>query len=446
MTGSSNRLRVVQCAGFYFPESVGGTEVYVRDLALALRAHSVDSIVMAATNGGYQEYPWEETPVVRYPSNWAEHEGEHDLSRFSELLRKLDPDVFHLHSWTPGAGLAHLSQAASLGIPCLVTLHLVTSICMRGSMLLDGTAPCDGHVDETRCSYCWVLHRGAPRLAAFAVSRLPRIDAANWNVGGVARRIRTLLSIRTLVATKARELQVLAQLAGRIVAPSDWVRAALLSNSVPPERVVVSRQAASRRFFSQRPADSLRPASAPLRVGFVGRLEPFKGVGTLINAMALLPDDIRLLIAGTGIDPDFLRTIHEAAERDRRIHLLGPVGHDALPSFLWSVDVVAVPSMIMETGPLVVHEAHAAGVPVLGANLGGISERIRHGVDGLLLPFDDPSAWAHAIHDLAQDRARLTQLAANCGQNRTIDDVALEMATEYRLALESQDESTRPDR
>lgn len=410
----------------------------MRDLARALRARSVESAIVASTNGGYQAYEWENTGIYRYPSNWAELDGEEGrgLSRFGELLSRLRPDVFHLHSWTPGAGLNHLVQAAALDIPIVVTLHLATSICMRGSMLLDGVTPCDGRIDETRCSHCWALQRGAPGMVARAVSRLPKIDVSTQNVSGLARRFGTLMSARTLVASKARQLQTMARLAHRLVAPSDWVRAALLRNGVPPESIVVSRQAASPVFADHLQPRPARPAAAPLRVGFVGRLEPFKGASTLIDALASIRDDVRLLIAGTGVDPEYVQSVNEAAERDRRIHLIGSVNHDALPKFLSSVDVIAVPSRIMETGPLVVQEAHATGVPVLGADLGGITERIRHGVDGLLLPFDDPQAWAHAIHELASNRPLLARLTANCRQDRTIDDIACEMIVLYRQILD----------
>lgn len=438
MTTPPDCLRVVHCVGFYFPENVGGTEVYVRDLAHALNVQSVESIIVAATNGAYEEYDWAGTKVFRYPRNWAELDGKdgRGLSRFAELLSRLKPDIFHLHSWTPGAGLNHLAAAADLSIPTVVTLHLVPSICIRGTMLLNGVTPCDGRIDEIRCSHCWVLQRGAPKPVAFAVSRLPKIDATTWKVSGLMRRIGTLLSIRTRVASKARELQAMARMARRLVTPSDWVRAALLRNGVPPESIVVSRQAPSRVFTESAAPPPARLPSEPLRIGYIGRLERYKGLDTLIDALASIQDNVHLLIAGTGVDPEYLRSLNDAAERDRRIQLVGPVNQDELPKFLSSVDLVAVPSRIMETGPLAVHEAHAQGVPVLGADLGGIAERIRHGIDGLLLPFDTPQAWAHAIRDLARDRPRLARLAANCRQTRTIDDVATEMLALYAQILD----------
>jgi glycosyltransferase involved in cell wall biosynthesis len=62
----------------------------------------------------------------------------------------------------------------------------------------------------------------------------------------------------------------------------------------------------------------------------------------------------------------------------------------------------------LETGPLVVLEAFAAGIPVLGSNLGGISELLMDAADtnaGLLVEPGNASAWADAIGRLASNRA-----------------------------------------
>jgi hypothetical protein len=67
MSGPARKLRVVHCVGFYFPDSMGGTEVYVRDLVTALARHSIDGTIIAATDGSYDRYSWQGVDVVRYP-------------------------------------------------------------------------------------------------------------------------------------------------------------------------------------------------------------------------------------------------------------------------------------------------------------------------------------------------------------------------------------------
>jgi glycosyltransferase involved in cell wall biosynthesis len=105
--------------------------------------------------------------------------------------------------------------------------------------------------------------------------------------------------------------------------------------------------------------------------------------------------------------------------------------------------VLAVPSRYMETGPIVVQEARALGIPVMGAELGGISERVHHGVDGWLLPFDDPRPWAEAIRVAATDRAEVARLSGNMRRTRSIDDVADDMARLYREIMADRSAASR---
>jgi glycosyltransferase involved in cell wall biosynthesis len=91
---------------------------------------------------------------------------------------------------------------------------------------------------------------------------------------------------------------------------------------------------------------------------------------------------------------------------------LGDIRNERLLSLAYSAaDVIAVPSQ-QENFPLTVLEALACGVPVVGSAVGGISEIVRDGVTGLLVPPDDVSALATALDELLQSPARRAQLAA----------------------------------
>lgn len=434
------RLRVVHCVGFYFPDSTGGTEVYVRDLVTALSAQDIDNTIIAATDGSYDRYTWNGVDVVRYPIDAPEIENVRDPSAhksrtlFQELVESAKPDLFHLHSWTSGAGLRHLRQVAGIDIPSVVTMHVPSPICMRGTMLLYDKQPCDGRIDDRRCAECWALDRGLPRPAAYLVSRLPRWDATGSVVSRLSPRAATLLSARVAAVTKARQLKAMATLSERIVAPSEWVRAALAENAIPPEKMVVSEQSASAEFSDRRQRPLEGAGRREIVIGFLGRLERYKGADMLVRALDLLPADlpVQLRIAGVGRDARFAKRMEKAAQKDARIQLMGLVKHEKVPEFLADIDVLAVPSRYMETGPIVVQEARALGIPVMGADLGGISERVHHGVDGWLLPFDDPQPWADAIRVAATDRAEVARLSANMRRTRSINDVAHDMATLYR--------------
>lgn len=437
------RMRVVHCVGFYFPESTGGTEVYVRDLTKALLSHAVDGAIIAATNGAADRYQWQGFDVIRYrpdainalaDSAGGRHPG---ITAFQEILSETKPDLFHLHSWTTGAGLDHLRQATELGIPSVVTVHVPAALCMRGTMLLDGTWPCDGRIDDKRCARCFALHRGLPRPAAWLVSRFPKWDLHGGEISRILPRASALLSIRASAGHKARKLHAMAALSKRIVAPSQWVRAALAANAIPLHKIVVSAQAASETFSWRAASRQKRDDGREVVIGFLGRLVVEKGPDLIIRAMAHVSKNlpVRLRLAGAGGEPTYERRIRRLAARDPRIELVGLVEHEQVSRFLESIDVLAVPSRYMETGPLVVQEAQALGIPVMGANLGGIAERVRDGVDGWLLPLDDARAWAEAIEEAVNDRDKLARLSQNMHRNRTVDDVASEMASLYRNVL-----------
>ncbi|GEP56563.1 glycosyltransferase [Reyranella soli] len=431
------RLRVVHCVGFYFPESTGGTEVYVRDLTKALLPHAIDGTIIAATNGAANRYRWQGFDVIRYrpdaTNEPAEAPGGGPLGNtaFKKIVEETKPDLFHLHSWTTGAGLDHLQQAAELGIPSVVTVHVPAALCMRGTMLLEGTRPCDGRIDDKRCARCFALYRGLPMPAAWLVSQLPKWDLHDGEISRILPRASALFSLRANAGRKARKLHVMAALSKRIVAPSQWVRAALAANAIPLHKIVVSAQAAS-ETFSQRAARR-RGDDNEVVIGFLGRLVVEKGPDLVIRAMGHVSQDlpVRLRVAGTGEELTYERRIRRLAARDPRIELVGLVEHEQVAQFLESIDVLAVPSRYMETGPLVVQEAQALGIPVMGANLGGIAERVRDGIDGWLLPFDDARAWAAAIVEAVSDRGKLAKLSQNMQRNRTVADVAADMASLY---------------
>jgi glycosyltransferase involved in cell wall biosynthesis len=98
---------------------------------------------------------------------------------------------------------------------------------------------------------------------------------------------------------------------------------------------------------------------------------------------------------------------------------------------LHGYDLLAVPSQSLETGPLVLLEAFAAGIPVIGSNLGGIAELIQHGVNGLLVQHDSIEAWSKAIERCCGPERLVASLRRGVRPPRDMDAVASEMMAIY---------------
>jgi glycosyltransferase involved in cell wall biosynthesis len=176
-------------------------------------------------------------------------------------------------------------------------------------------------------------------------------------------------------------------------------------------------------------------APGVLRLGYFGRLDPVKGIDILIEALRRIPDAPVLLdifaVRQTGSDP-YASRLERRAAGDRRIIFREALPPDSVSEAMQWCDLVAVPSRVLETGPLVVLEAFGAGTPVLGARLGGVAELVSDRIDGILVPSERPAEWAAAILDLADRPAEIARLRAGIRPPRTIDAVADEMAEVYR--------------
>lgn len=152
----------------------------------------------------------------------------------------------------------------------------------------------------------------------------------------------------------------------------------------------------------------------PLRLVFVGNWIPRKGLLTLLEAVARLPDGTCTLavVGSSEADPDYARRVRQLVTRLNlagRVELCGRLSDTALATILRAAHVLAVPSTYEGFG-IVYLEGMAFGLPALATNLGAAAEVIDDGMTGLIVPPFDAAALAAAIQRLAADRGRLAQL------------------------------------
>jgi glycosyltransferase involved in cell wall biosynthesis len=154
-----------------------------------------------------------------------------------------------------------------------------------------------------------------------------------------------------------------------------------------------------------------------LLAGMVCRLIPLKGVQYAIEAFAKLKDsqpDAHLVIAGDGPMRESLTRQAEYAGLRERVHFLG--WRQDIPPVMAGFDVLLVASEREGFG-LVMLEAMAQAVPIIGASVSAIPEVIVHGETGLLIPPKDPAELAEALDQLLVDRP-LRQYMGLMGQDR----------------------------
>jgi glycosyltransferase involved in cell wall biosynthesis len=353
-------MRVLMISSLWPPYVVGGAELYAARLADRLRADGHE--VAVVTRGVDAPGVIASVPPTLYRTDQAA--GQPPLRRaafhLSDLYnvaarRVLDraisefrPDVVHTHA-VHGMSSVAMTRPRYRGTAHVHTIHDYWLVCQRNTLMR-----ADGTLCETRCRGC----------VAVSTVRSQTIRRSPPDIA---------LAVSEAVA---REHRILPWLSGRL---------RVLYNPVDDAPPVVHRD----------PAEIRR---APV-FGYLGRVSAHKGVATLLEAFrrAAIPG-ATLRVAGRGELEDSLA--------GPGVEPLGWLDDRAKDELLASVDCLVVPSEWKDPAPLVVNEARARGVTVIGSDLGGIPELIAPEWRDLLARPSDPDALAQRLRQFAHDPAR----------------------------------------
>jgi glycosyltransferase involved in cell wall biosynthesis len=300
------------------------------------------------------------------------------LAAMRTAARGVDGVLLHL-------GFTALSPelivAAARAAPLHVALHDVTPFCPNASRLTWPTGRlCDRPVGGG-CYASLCAGTGQPLLTARRAFRWPARHAV-WTA--------------------------LAAQAATILAPSRYLADLARRAGASPGKVVIAPPPVP--LTAEDRACPLPSACAPVIV-HAGLIAALKGTGLLIEAMAQLPADARLILLGDGPDAAALAARARALGLGDRVQFAGRVDREALARIVCEARVLAQPSLIPEGLGLAGIEALALGRPVVGFGRGGQGDWLRHGETGLVAP---PTAdgLAQALARLLADGALADRLGA----------------------------------
>lgn len=413
-------MRVLHLVHQYLPQHVGGTELYTHWLTQAQgkRGHQVAIFHRRSADGVGQEKREEEAVRV-----WAVWTGPLNPDRrflsafgdppmmpiFERVLDETNPDVVHVeHLMGLPAALVWVIQRR--GIPYLITLWDFWWVCANAQLLTNYSQTiCDGPRAYLNCARCALARAGRPWL---------------WPA---------VPPMAGLLAWRNRLLRQVMRGASALIAPTEFVRRWYADHDAPPENITLLQPGIEYHVPAPR---RKRRADGPMRFAYVGGLSWQKGVHTLVEAFGGVEGDVELWIAGDeSFDPDYVARLRELATPN--VRFLGRLSRDAVWETLAQVDVVTVPTLWYETFSFIVSEAFAAGLPVLASRLGPLADRVRDGVDGLLLPPGDAAAWWAALQRLVDEPDLLARLRGNVRPPLTLEEHVNQVEALYtRLVAE----------
>ncbi len=459
-------MKVAHHALRYLPETVDGIVIFIKSLIEKLENFGIENTVVAPVHGTEEmRYSQAKTEVYRYPYISAQQNKQNKIAQpacktanygdipsneglrawiephwgiehFASWLKQQQFDIYHLHNWKPSCGLSHLRTAKKLGLKSVVTLHSPAPVCFRVTMMLNGQEPCDGRIEVKRCRNC--CNSSFPAWVNQAWSYIPE----TWSIKLPASPLTNALNNATLVDYRRKALVDMATLADRITVPCQWLYDALLLNGLPEEKIILCRHGVADSGSTV--PSRLTDVNKPLKIGYLGRWTQTKGLNVLIQAVQNLPPDVSVKLvvhafAHLEREKAFREQILSSlAQNDGRIEIAEPLPREQIAEAMADFDLLAVPSQWLETGPLVVLEAHGAGTPVLGSDMGGIAELVRHGIDGWLIPQHEVrsrTAWGDAIAHLAKNPDLVANFRCNIQPVRTFERVAQDYKDIYHQIL-----------
>ncbi|MCB9453813.1 MAG: glycosyltransferase family 4 protein [Anaerolineaceae bacterium] len=201
-----------------------------------------------------------------------------------------------------------------------------------------------------------------------------------------------------------------------VIVPSEYLKRMVVGWGVAPEKVRVIYNALPPE--EETPASGVSQAAARAALGLpdaphiltAARLTPWKGIDHLITAISRLPD-VRLLVAGDGETRPQLEAQAARLGVAERVDFLGRVPRDRMPLYMKSADYLALYSGYEGLSHTLL-ESLRVGTPVIASDKGGNPEVVRHGVNGLLVPYVDVDALTGVLQKAFQPGKR-TALAAN---------------------------------
>jgi len=199
------------------------------------------------------------------------------------------------------------------------------------------------------------------------------------------------------------------RLADKIQVISRFLRDFSMRIGAPAEKIVIVPNGADLNIFNKDVApEELRELK--IRHGITdkqkvvitaSRLVRKNAVDILIKAVAEIPD-AHFFIAGIGPEEKKLKELASFLKLEKRTHFMGAMSHDALSKYYAMAHVFARPSRSEGLGSAFL-EAMGAGLPIIGTNVGGIPDFLKHNETGLFCEVDDPRDLAIKIKRFLHD-------------------------------------------
>lgn len=315
-----------------------------------------------------------------------------------------------------------VDAAVAARVPVVSMVGDYSWFCLRSVLVDDLARRCSGPDSVEKCFGCI---NGAYSTARRVVHVALR-HARDLDLGGPSRldsRISSLFLWQSLVESEGYLSELRARV-DRFVIGDRMAREFMLGHGIAPAKLVGIGQClpdAALRVRRKHSSDEVAGRTRPLRIAFVGRPHPEKGLQVLARAFEWLPQDAPLelwIVHGKFATPSVLRKLFDDVAlfyrniSRGRIRLFRPADSESVFDLMSEADLGVIPSLAYESPSLVMLEFVAQRTPIVRSESAGMEHVIQDGINGRTFPYGDWAALARIIEEVLADPSLLDRWRA----------------------------------
>ena len=447
-------MKIVQIIHGFPPYNMAGSEVYTYYLSRELARKDEVYVFHRIANPEQEEYKMSYgtynglnvctiNNTFKYCDSFEETYRNDVISkRFGSFLDELNPDIAHF-GHVNFLSTTLIEEAKKRKIPVVFTLHDFWLFCQLGQLLKRNLSLCI-RPESSECVRCLApelsMNGGIGKVAGFTRRAIPDFQNSKY-LGKILKGIHRQYAKILFLFQKETEAQIkkrtghikeMCSLVDLFIAPSNFLLDKFIEFGIPENKIAYHNNGFNTDLFN----NFFRVNSKKIRFGYIGAFIPSKGVHILLDAFnSIKSQNVELRIHGTFLPyhsgyenyPEYLKSL----SRKDNILWFGEYSNKDIAGILSEIDVLVVPSIWYENSPLTINEAFMAGVPVLASNIGGMTELVQDGENGLLFQVGDCEGMAEKMQMIIDNPGLIEGFRKNIKPVTSMESHALKLKAIY---------------
>ena len=417
-------MKILQVLHQFLPNHIGGIELYVRNISRQLIYQGNEVLVFCGEGDVLRDPEQRQEDLEGLSAFFIHNKKDTPKKRgdffqtfknskviplFEQVISSFHPDIIHFHH-TMYLSAKMIFFAQKKNIPTVLTIHDFWFLCHKLHLINGNKFQCRGPLGGVKCAFCF----GAE-------------DKGSW------RWMKTLFYLIPFIYRTQYQLRAL-QSVDVLISPAKFIQKKISpyrghnqqSNYIPYAIPIYKTPVTHARQI-----DKNHPKE--LRFGYLGTIKRHKGLHLLIEAFnGLVDQKATLNIYGDMAKDKFY--YHELRQNclNDRVFFKGPYDNQRLHELFKEIDVLIVPSIWPETGPMVILEALSNQVPVIASDLGGPAELIHDGKNGFLFKPGDSKSLLRCLQSILDNPSLLNDLSICFEKKYSIEYHVDELLTIYQ--------------